>query len=546
MDRSAVTAWFSTSLKICSRRNSSRLAVADREKKSSFTVSPTKPPAGLAVPSSACLVELLNAGLLLLASVAKLTLSSILKIDGASELFFSAVLMLLLAPPAGDCFAKLPNVKPLPPNTEGLPGSPNATLPNSVDVLLATPPAVSVGVLVLLLLFDAVVAAAILLVALEPKMLPPPKMFVVLPADPNPAPPPKPLNSFPPDSADLADGGVVREAGCNSGLLPVVAVLAPSFLLSVLEVTWAPVPTAVTVLVGAGETNDVFGVVLSDAEKIDPPVAAEPSALAAAGSVTVVEDGGCWAPPKIDAANGEEDAFCSADRNEPVVLLAVVDEAGALNATPANMPAPDVGSEAANGLPATPPPPNSCAGGCIVPAEIVPNVTFFGELLGTAAGRGFTLRISIGRGASSTSTTASCFPSTAGNTNASESQPLQPAQGVAAGSKKLSGSFSFCAVSRSFSEMSLSLEKFKSPTGELVDVIVMSFCAGDVTLVGGAPSSFASTGALSLPLSASAMASRNSCAMSDDLKRRQKFMISKLPSEKSFATNCHDLSSFFV
>lgn len=257
------------------------LAVADREKKSSFTVSPTKPPAGLAVPSSACLVELLNAGLLLLASVAKLTLSSILKIDGASELFFSAVLMLLLAPPpAGDCFAKLPNVKPLPPNTDGLPGSPNATLPNSVDVLLAAPPAVAVGVLVvLLLLFDAVVAAAILLVAFEPKMLPPPKMFVVLPADPNPAPPPKPLNSLPPDSADLADGGVVSEAGCSSGLLPVVAVLAPSFLLSVVEVTWAPVPTAVTVLVGAGETNDVFGVVLSDAEKIDPPVAADPSGV---------------------------------------------------------------------------------------------------------------------------------------------------------------------------------------------------------------------------------------------------------------------------
>ena len=94
--------------------------------------------------------------------------------------------------------------------------------------------------------------------------------------DVNPAPPPKPLNSLPPDSADFADGGVVREAGCSSGLLPVVAVLAPSFLLSVVEVTWAPVPTAVTVLVGAGETNDVFGVVLSDAEKIDPPVAADP------------------------------------------------------------------------------------------------------------------------------------------------------------------------------------------------------------------------------------------------------------------------------
>uniref|UniRef100_A0A182MKJ0 Reduced folate carrier n=1 Tax=Anopheles culicifacies TaxID=139723 RepID=A0A182MKJ0_9DIPT len=245
------------------------LAEAEREKKSSFTVSPTKPPAAFA-PPSVCFVTLLKAGLLLLASVAKLTLSSILKIDGASLL----LLVVLLPPPvAADCLAKLPKVKPLPPPKTGV-------------VVLASPKAVLPKVAVAFTGVLLLVVVVVMGFGLEPKMLPPVKIFV-LPVVPKPPLEPKPLiddpKNVPVPSTDLDDGCVVRDAGCNNGLLLLVASFAAatpfldSFLSSstVVDVTCAPAPS---VPVG-GETNDDFGVVLRDAEKIDPPEEADPIAV---------------------------------------------------------------------------------------------------------------------------------------------------------------------------------------------------------------------------------------------------------------------------
>lgn len=216
---------------------------------------------------------------MLLASVAKLTLSSILNIEGASLLLLEETLLLLVT--MVDCLAKLPNVKPPPPpKMEGLPASPKATLPKKGELLVV----VVGGVLLTTLLGVAVALVAVFVLEL-PKMLPPEKIFV-LPVEPKTPPPPllpKPPTddpkNFPAPSAVLPEGGVVRDAGCSSGLLVLVCFVPAATLFvdvlplsTVVDVTWAPDA-------GAGATNEVFGVVLSDAEKIDPPEAADPTAV---------------------------------------------------------------------------------------------------------------------------------------------------------------------------------------------------------------------------------------------------------------------------